>query len=186
MPVATPVKRERAPALSLPRSPSPNSESLFNGETGSQTHGRNSPMAPEQMPKSEAADDNPSHPPNPPAGLADPDLDDEFITLRLKESARYQRETEVQVRRTEQLRHMMDAYAARLESTREQLRFIMHDGHRINSDETAEDLELENGDVIDVIEEQLGGGLQYQYSEQQSHRQSSAAVSTAVVIIQSD
>ena len=50
----------------------------------------------------------------------------------------------------------MDAYCTRQGLANNQCRFIF-DGERIKDEDTPENLEMENGDEIDVMVEQTGG-----------------------------
>ncbi|KAI4601307.1 hypothetical protein KJ359_012497 [Pestalotiopsis sp. 9143b] len=93
----------------------------------------------------------------PVAGDEDVKPEPEYITVRLKDSARYQRETTVRIYYGETLRDMMETYARGVGSKPEVLRFITFDGQRIQYEDTIESLELENDDIIDVLEEQQGG-----------------------------
>ena len=52
----------------------------------------------------------------------------------------------------------MDAYCQRQGLSNNQCRFIF-DGERIKEDDTPENLEMENGDEIDVMVEQTGGNI---------------------------
>ncbi|KAK6194305.1 Cytoplasmic tRNA 2-thiolation protein 2 [Pestalotiopsis sp. IQ-011] len=81
----------------------------------------------------------------------------EYITVRLKYSARRQHETTVRVYHNETLRETMETFARGLGKNVDLLRFITFDGQRIQKSDTIKSLELENGDVIDVLEEQEGG-----------------------------
>ena len=51
----------------------------------------------------------------------------------------------------------MDAYCQRQGLSSNQCRFIF-DGERLKDDDTPDKLEMENGDEIDVMVEQTGGG----------------------------
>jgi len=51
----------------------------------------------------------------------------------------------------------MDAYCSRQGLSIAQCRFIF-DGERLKEDDSPEKLEMENGDEIDVMVEQTGGG----------------------------
>ena len=55
---------------------------------------------------------------------------------------------------------LMNLYTDRFTSAigRSALRFLF-DGRRINDDDTPESLELESEDIIEVVGEQIGGGL---------------------------
>ncbi len=52
----------------------------------------------------------------------------------------------------------MDAYCSRQGLSNTQCRFIF-DGERVKDDDTPENLEMENGDEIDVMVEQTGGSI---------------------------
>ncbi|ETS83033.1 hypothetical protein PFICI_04909 [Pestalotiopsis fici W106-1] len=82
----------------------------------------------------------------------------EIIKLQVKQSARYQRTSLVKIRRTSPLGAMMEFFAAQAGRHVDRLRFVTFDGQRMHKDQTANDLELEDGDLIDVLEEQDGGG----------------------------
>lgn len=62
----------------------------------------------------------------------------EYITVRLKDSARYQRETIVRIYHNETLREMMQTYARGVGRSPEVLRFITFDGQRIQNEDTIE------------------------------------------------
>ena len=61
------------------------------------------------------------------------------------------------IKRTTQLKKLMDAYCSRQGIQANMCRFIF-DGERIKDDDTPESLEMENGDEIDAMVEQTGGG----------------------------
>ena len=56
-----------------------------------------------------------------------------------------------------QIGKLMNAWCQRQGVNLNAVRFLF-DGTRINSDQTPEGLEMEDGDVIDVMVEQQGGG----------------------------
>eukprot|EP00347_Sterkiella_histriomuscorum_P000970 403373831 len=62
------------------------------------------------------------------------------------------------IKRTTQLKKLMDAYCNRQGLSINQCRFIF-DGERLKDDDTPDKLEMENGDEIDVMVEQTGGYL---------------------------
>lgn len=45
---------------------------------------------------------------------------------------------------------------------------FLFDGHRLDANETPADADMEDGDVIDAVLEQLGGAVQHR--QQQSHQ----------------
>ena len=55
------------------------------------------------------------------------------------------------------LSRLMNAYCQRQGVSLQAVRFLF-DGSRVNSTQTPESLEMEDGDVIDVMVEQQGGG----------------------------
>ena len=60
-------------------------------------------------------------------------------------------------KKTTALSKLMNAFCQRQGVNLNAVRFLF-DGTRINSDQTPEGLEMEDGDVIDVMVEQQGGG----------------------------
>lgn len=70
-----------------------------------------------------------------------------------------QREADMffRIRRDVPLQKLILGYCKRLNLRREKRRFI-YDGKRIDPTHTADDLEMEDEDYIDVCSEQLGGG----------------------------
>ena len=59
------------------------------------------------------------------------------------------------MKKTIPMSRLMNAYCQRQGVNLNAVRFIF-DGSRINSSQTPEDLEMEDGDVIDVMMEQVG------------------------------
>ncbi len=59
------------------------------------------------------------------------------------------------MKKTTPMSRLIDAYCQRQGVNLNAVRFIF-DGSRINSSQTPEDLEMEDGDVIDVMMEQAG------------------------------
>ena len=85
--------------------------------------------------------------------------DSEHVTVKVRSIDG--EEVTFKIKRTTQLKKLMDAYVQRVSLNRNQVRFVF-DGARIGDDDTAEKLELENGDVIDALVEQTGGsGVTY-------------------------
>ena len=60
------------------------------------------------------------------------------------------------VRKTIRMKRIMDQYAERSGRSRPALRFLI-DGVRVNDEDTPETLEMEDGDVVEVHQEQIGG-----------------------------
>ncbi|OZJ04270.1 Ubiquitin-like protein pmt3/smt3 [Bifiguratus adelaidae] len=62
------------------------------------------------------------------------------------------------IKRTTQLKKLMDAYCERQGKATSSVRFL-YDGQRIQPTNTPNDLEMEDGDSIDVMVEQIGGAI---------------------------
>ena len=61
------------------------------------------------------------------------------------------------IKRTTPLRRLMEAFAKRQGKEMDSLRFL-YDGIRIQADQTPEDLDMEDNDIIEAHREQIGGG----------------------------
>ena len=79
---------------------------------------------------------------------------DQHINIKVK--AQDGTEIYFKIKRTTQLKKLMDAYCQRQGLANNQCRFIF-DGERIKEDDSPDSLEMENGDEIDVMVEQTGG-----------------------------
>lgn len=66
-------------------------------------------------------------------------------------------ETAFKLKRTTTLKKLMDAYAQQHGKTPDALRFFTSDGTRVQADHTPDFLDLEDGDLLDVHIQQLGG-----------------------------
>ncbi|KAI9503311.1 putative ubiquitin [Coemansia spiralis] len=64
------------------------------------------------------------------------------------------------IKRNTKLAKLMQAYCTRTGQALGTVRFLV-DGERINADNTPESLGLEDGDAIDAMTEQVGGGIYY-------------------------
>ncbi|KAL1922628.1 uncharacterized protein VTP21DRAFT_10167 [Calcarisporiella thermophila] len=62
------------------------------------------------------------------------------------------------IKRTTPLKRLMTAYCERQGKSLNSVRFL-YDGERIQPENTPEELEMENGDTLDVMIEQIGGGF---------------------------
>ncbi|CAG8443645.1 9693_t:CDS:2 [Ambispora gerdemannii] len=62
------------------------------------------------------------------------------------------------IKRSTQLKKLMEAYCERQGKNINQLRFL-YDGERIQPSQTPHELDMEDGDAIDVMVEQVGGSL---------------------------
>ena len=78
------------------------------------------------------------------------------VHINIKVKAQDGTEIYFKIKRTTQLKKLMDAYCQRQGLASNQCRFIF-DGERIKDDDTPDNLEMENGDEIDVMVEQTGG-----------------------------
>ena len=83
-----------------------------------------------------------------------PQGQDPHINIKVK--AQDGSEIFFKIKRTTQLKKLMDAYCTRQGLAINQCRFIF-DGERLKDDDTPDKLEMENGDEIDVMVEQTGG-----------------------------
>ena len=66
------------------------------------------------------------------------------------------RKLEVRIKKTGKLSKLMDAACKHFGVEREAVRFLF-DGTRVNGMDTPESMELEDGDIIEVFQEQDGG-----------------------------
>ena len=78
--------------------------------------------------------------------------------INIKVKAQDGTEIFFKIKRSTQLKKLMDAYCQRQGLSGNQCRFIF-DGERLKDDDTPDKLEMENGDEIDVMVEQTGGGF---------------------------
>ncbi|EZG44343.1 putative ubiquitin-like protein [Gregarina niphandrodes] len=60
------------------------------------------------------------------------------------------------IRKTTKMEKLMTTYCARLGQSLDAVRFL-YDGERIRGDHTAEDLGMEDDDLIDAMVQQVGG-----------------------------
>ncbi|CAG8448154.1 13583_t:CDS:2 [Acaulospora morrowiae] len=60
------------------------------------------------------------------------------------------------IKRSTQLKKLMDAFCTRQGKLLNSVRFL-YDGERIREDQTPQELDMEDGDTIDVMVEQTGG-----------------------------
>ena len=82
---------------------------------------------------------------------------DQHINIKVK--AQDGTEIFFKIKRSTQLKKLMDAYCQRQGLASNQCRFIF-DGERLKDDDTPDGLEMENGDEIDVMVEQTGGATE--------------------------
>ena len=76
--------------------------------------------------------------------------------LNIKVKAQDGSEIFFKIKKSTQLKKLMEAYCQRQGLSSNQCRFIF-DGERIKDDDTPQTLEMDNGDEIDVMVEQTGG-----------------------------
>ncbi|RIA89031.1 small ubiquitin-related modifier-like protein [Glomus cerebriforme] len=84
------------------------------------------------------------------------DAVDPFISLRVVGNDHI--EMTFRVKKTKPLQKLMEVFSERNGLTMRTLKFL-YDGDRIKNDDTPESLEMEDGDAIDVMVEQTGGGF---------------------------
>ncbi|KAK8016583.1 ubiquitin-like protein [Apiospora rasikravindrae] len=90
---------------------------------------------------------------------ADKDNDEgnDMIKIRLRDSSKFQRESAWVVKKSETMWAHLQNYANSIQANFESLRFVTHEGSRINRTDTPESLELEDDEVIDVLPMTIGG-----------------------------
>ncbi|KAL2918799.1 SUMO protein smt3 [Polyrhizophydium stewartii] len=81
---------------------------------------------------------------------------DSLQHINIKVVAPDQSEVFFKIKRTTPLSKLMNAYCERQGKQRSSVRF-MFDGARVEDHATPEQLEMEDGDAIDVMVEQVGG-----------------------------
>ncbi|BEI82392.1 hypothetical protein CcaverHIS002_0302600 [Cutaneotrichosporon cavernicola] len=91
---------------------------------------------------------------NSPNAEAKPKPDDN--TLNIKIRATDSSEVFFKIKKTTKLNKLKTAYADRVGHDPTAIR-LLFDGARILDNQTAEDLDLEDGDVLEVLLEQVGG-----------------------------
>ncbi|CCE63454.1 hypothetical protein TPHA_0E03650 [Tetrapisispora phaffii CBS 4417] len=62
------------------------------------------------------------------------------------------------IKRTTPLKRLMEAFAKRQGKEMDSLRFL-YDGIRLQADQTPEDLDMEDNDIIEAHREQIGGAI---------------------------
>ncbi|EON61031.1 hypothetical protein W97_00241 [Coniosporium apollinis CBS 100218] len=61
------------------------------------------------------------------------------------------------IKRTTALRKLMDAFCERQGKLPSSVRFLF-DGQRVQATDTPDTLEMQDGDILEVVQEQIGGG----------------------------
>ncbi|KAK8074610.1 hypothetical protein PG997_009273 [Apiospora hydei] len=85
------------------------------------------------------------------------DEGNDITKIRLRENSRFQRETAWVFKRTETMWAHLQNYANSIHANFDNLRFVTHDGSRINRTDTPEWLGLEEDEIIDVLPMAIGG-----------------------------
>ncbi|KAG4442861.1 hypothetical protein IFR05_001657 [Cadophora sp. M221] len=88
-------------------------------------------------------------------GSGEPKPEPQKISIKVKDSRGD--EVEFKCKSTTVLKKLMDAFCQQRGRKPDTLRFFTPDGKRINNTDTPESLNLEDGDLLDVHEEQQGG-----------------------------
>jgi len=65
-------------------------------------------------------------------------------------------EVQFKIKKTTQLKKLMDAYCTRMGTQTGAYRFLF-DGHRINAEDTPDSLDMQELDCVDAMVSQLGG-----------------------------
>ena len=81
--------------------------------------------------------------------------------IKLKVVGQDSNEIHFRVKQTTQMGKLKKSYSERVGVPVTSLRFLF-DGRRINDDETPKALEMEQDDVIEVYQEQTGGGMMFE------------------------
>lgn len=92
---------------------------------------------------------------SPSATETKPDIKEpsEHINLKVSDGSS---EVFFKIKRKTPLKRLMDAFCKRQGKTRESIRFLV-DGQRVLDDNTPDDLDLDDNDVIEAHREQIGG-----------------------------
>jgi hypothetical protein len=85
---------------------------------------------------------------------ADPTGPSEHLNVKVTDS---NNEVFFKIKRTTPLKKLMDAFCERQGKSPQSVRFLF-DGTRVNSDDDPESLGMEDGDTLEVHQEQIGGG----------------------------
>ncbi|KAK5119723.1 hypothetical protein LTR85_007299 [Meristemomyces frigidus] len=85
-----------------------------------------------------------------------PAIKPDTMSVTFRDQAGY--EVQFRLKETTKLGKAMDHFSAKSERDRQTLRFLF-EGQRVLPDSTMESCGMEDGDVVDVHLEQLGGGI---------------------------
>eukprot|EP00092_Neocalanus_flemingeri_P037120 GFUD01040407.1.p1 GENE.GFUD01040407.1~~GFUD01040407.1.p1 ORF type:complete len:179 (+),score=64.07 GFUD01040407.1:44-580(+) len=94
-------------------------------------------------------------------------MTEETEYIKLKVVGQDSNEIHFRVKQTTQMGKLKKSYSERVGVPITSLRFLF-DGRRINDDETPKALEMEQDDVIEVYQEQTGGGMMYETLDEAS------------------
>jgi len=83
-------------------------------------------------------------------------MGEEKTHIQLKVRDQHGTEVQFKIKRGAKLTKLMQAYCQRIGNQPDHVRFMV-DGERISGDDTAENLGLDDDDMIDVAVEQSGG-----------------------------
>ena len=83
----------------------------------------------------------------------DKKVQDNTITIKVVDDTN---ELSFKLKRNMPIKKVMDAYCKRNSKNRDSIKFLF-DGNRLSDENTPESMEMEDGDVIDVVLEQIGG-----------------------------
>jgi small ubiquitin-related modifier len=78
--------------------------------------------------------------------------------INLKVTSQNGEEVHFKIKKTTPLAKLMDTYCQRMGLSRNSIRFLF-EGSRLQDQQTPKELEMEDGDSIDAMLEQLGGSF---------------------------
>ncbi|KXS97765.1 hypothetical protein AC578_3209 [Pseudocercospora eumusae] len=93
-------------------------------------------------------------PPPPPVDAAPAQRTSTPITLTFRDHRGF--EQSFKLKTSTKLGRAMDAFSVKVERDRKALRFLF-DGERVLDESSVEEMGMEDGDTVDVLEEQVGG-----------------------------
>lgn len=86
------------------------------------------------------------------------------------------------IKKTTPLRRLMEAFAKRQGKEMDSLRFL-YDGIRIQADQTPEDLDMEDNDIIEAHREQIGGSMSIDLSNKKIPKEAIQALKTIAELL---
>ncbi|KAK5693982.1 SUMO protein smt3 [Elasticomyces elasticus] len=113
-------------------------------------------MSDPSPPGSPSPNNNPSHEDKPDADGEDgaPQPPSEHLNIKVTDN---NNEVFFKIKRTTQLKKLMDAFCERQGKDIRSCRFLF-DGTRVNPGDNPETLDMNDGDTLEVHQEQIGGG----------------------------